>query len=160
LSLRGCVGFGDLAFFTAGGGFGNSGGLGAASGFDTLGRGCARCFFGFAQSTSHGGVGIVCLMSAGGVGSVTRGGICCSGGGFRFSLSQQRLFADLLGRTVSQLRTILAAGGGEIAILGPMKIRPGVEDRYIFGGLRHCRIIDPVGAARVHILFLYFRLPR
>jgi hypothetical protein len=105
------VGFGDLAFFAAGGGFGNSGGLGAASGFDTLGCGSARSFFGFAQSTSHGGVGIICLMGAGGLGRVTRGGVCCSGGGFGFGLSQQSLFAHLLGGTVSQLRTILAARG-------------------------------------------------
>jgi hypothetical protein len=105
------VGFGDLAFFAAGGGFGDSGGLGTASSFYTLGCGGAGGFFGFAQSTSHGGVGIVGLMSAGSVGCVTRGGVCCSGGGFCFSLSQQRLFADLLGCTVSQLRTILAARG-------------------------------------------------
>jgi hypothetical protein len=105
------VGFGDLTFFAAGGGFGDSGGLGAASGFYTLGCGGAGGFFGLTQSTSHGGVGIVCLMSARGVGCVTRGGICCSSGGFGFGLSQQRLFADLLGCTVSQLRTILAARG-------------------------------------------------
>jgi hypothetical protein len=105
------VGFGDLAFFAAGGGFCNSGGLGTASGFYALGCSCTRSFFGFAQSTSHGGVGIVCLMSAGGLGCVTRGGVCCSSGGFGFGLSQQRLFAHLFGCTVSQLRTIFAARG-------------------------------------------------
>jgi hypothetical protein len=105
------VGFSDLAFFASGSGFCNSGGLGTASGFDTLGCGCAGCFFGFAQSTSHRGVGIVCLMSAGGLGCVTRGGVCCSGGGFGFRLRQQRLFAHLFGCTVSQLRTIFAARG-------------------------------------------------
>ena len=146
------MGLGDLALFAAGGGFGDSGGFGAACGFDTLGCCGTGGFFGFAQSTAHGGVGIVCLMGAGGLGCVTRGGICCSGGSFGFGLSQQRLLAHLLGCTMSELRAILAARGGEIAILCSVKIRPGVEDRYIFRGLRHCRIIDPVCAARIHIL--------
>ena len=131
--------FGDLAFFAARGGFGDGGGFGAASGFDTLCCGGAGGFFGFAQGTAHGGVGVFCLMGTGGLCCMTRSGLCCCGGGFGLGLGQQCLLTDLLGGTMSQLRAILPARGGEVAILCSVKIRPGVEDRHIFGGLRYCR---------------------
>jgi hypothetical protein len=91
------MGFGNLAFFAACGCFGNGSGLGSACGFDALCGCCAGCLFGFAQRTAHGGVGIFCLMGAGGLGCVTRGGLCGGGGGFSLGLRQQRLLADLLG---------------------------------------------------------------
>jgi hypothetical protein len=145
------VGFGDLAFFAASGGFGDSGGLGAASRFDTLCGCSAGCLFGLAQSTAHGGVGVFCLMGAGSLGCVTCGGLCCCGSGFGFGLGQQRLLANLLGGTMSQLRAVLAARGGEVAIFCSVKVRPGVEDGHIFGGLRYYRFVSFVGAARIHI---------
>jgi hypothetical protein len=101
LSLRGGVGFGDLAFFAACGGFGNSGGFGAASSFDTLCRGGARCLFGLAKSTAHGGVGVIGLMSAGSLRCVTCGGVCGGGGGFGFGLGEQGLLTNLFGGTMS-----------------------------------------------------------
>ena len=142
--------FGDLAFFAACGGLGHSGGLGPACGFDALCRGSAGCLFGLAQSTSHGRVGVVNLMGAGSLRCVTCSGIGGGSSGFGFCLGQQCLLTDLLGSTMSQLRTILPARGREVAILCSVKIRPGVEDRHIFRGLRYCLIIDPVHAARIH----------
>jgi hypothetical protein len=151
LSLRGRVGFGDLAFFAACGSLGDGGGFGAAGGFDTFCCGGARCLFGLAKSMAHGGVGVVGLMSTGGLGCVTCGGLGGSGGGFGLGLGQQRLLADLLGGAMSQLRAILAAGSGEVAIFCSVEIRPGVEDRHIFGGLRYYRFVGLVRAARIHI---------
>jgi hypothetical protein len=143
--------FGDLAFLAACGGFGNSGGFGAASGFDTLCCGRAGCLFGLAQSTAHGGVGVFCLMRAGSLRCVTCGGLCGGGGGFGFGLGQQCLLANLFGGAMPQLRAILPARGGEVAIFCSVKVRPGVEDRHIFGGLRHYRFVRLVRAARIHI---------
>ena len=140
LTLGGGVGFGDLALFAASGGFGDGCGFGAAGGFDAFCCGGACCLFGFAQSTSHGGVGVFGLMSAGGLGGLTRGGVSGRCSGFGFGLGEQGLFANLLGGAMSQLRAILSARGGEVAILCSMKICPGVEDRHIFRGLRYCRI--------------------
>jgi hypothetical protein len=88
LPLRGCVGFGDLALFAACGSFGDGCGFGAAGGFDTLGCGGARCLFGLAKSTAHGGVGVIGLMSAGGLGGVTCGGLGGGGGGFGLGLGE------------------------------------------------------------------------
>jgi hypothetical protein len=150
LSLGGGVGFGDLAFFAACGGFGNGGGLGAARGFDAFCCGGAGCFFGLAESTAHGGVGVFRLMGAGSLGCVTCCGLCRSGGCFGFGLGQQRLLANLLGGTMSQLRAILAARGGEVAIFCPVEIRPGVENGHIFGGFCYYRFVDLVRAARIH----------
>jgi hypothetical protein len=150
LSLCGGVRLGDLTFFAACGGLGNSSGLGAASGFNALGCSSARCFFCLAQSTTHGGVGVFCLMGTGGLRCVTGGGLCSCGGSFGLGLGQQRLLANLLGRAMPQLRAILAARSREVAILRSVKVRPGVENRYIFGGLRYYRIFGPVRAARIH----------
>src|SRR5882757_3280112 len=75
LSLGGGMGFGDLAFFAACSSFGDGGGLGAASGLDTLGCGSAGGVFGLAQGTAHGGVGVFGLMSAGSLRCVTCGGL-------------------------------------------------------------------------------------
>jgi hypothetical protein len=144
------VGFGDLAFFAACGGFGNCGGLGAASGLDTFCCSGPGGFFGFAEGAAHGGVGVFCLVSAGSLGCVTGCGLCGSSGGFGFSLCQQRLLANLLGGAMSQLGTILAARGGEVAIFCPVEIRPGVEDSHIFGGLCYYWFVDLVRAAGVH----------
>jgi hypothetical protein len=144
------MGFGDLALFTARCGFGHGGSLGTASGFDALCGGGSGGLFGFAQGMSHGGVGVLRLMSAGSLGCMARGRFCCGGGGFGLGLCQQRLFSDLLGSTMSQLRAVLAARGGEVAILRSVEIRPGVEDRHIFRGLGYCWIIGLVRAARIH----------
>jgi hypothetical protein len=95
------MGFGNLAFFAACGGFGDGGGFGAASGFDAFCGGSARCLFCLAQRTAHGGVGVFCFMGAGGLGCVTCCGLCGRGRGFSFGLGQQRLLADLLGGAVS-----------------------------------------------------------
>jgi hypothetical protein len=91
------VGLSDLAFFATCGGFGNGGGLGAASGFDTLCCGSTRGLFGLAQGTTHRGVGVISLMSACSLGCVTSGGFRCCGGGLGFGLGKQRLLANLLG---------------------------------------------------------------
>jgi hypothetical protein len=144
------MGFGDLAFFAACGSFGYCSGFGAASGFDTLGCCGAGRFFGFAQRTPHGGVGVFCLMSEGSLRCVTRGGLCCCSSGFGFGLGQQCLLANLLGGAMSQLRAILAARGGEVAIFCSVEIRPGVEDRYIFGGFGYDWFVGLVRAARIH----------
>jgi hypothetical protein len=141
----------DLAFFAACSSLGNGGGLGAASGFDTFCSGSTGRLFGLAQSTAHGGVGVFHLMSAGGLRCVTRCGLCSGGGGFGFGLGEQRLLTYLLGSTVPQLRAILPARSREVAILRSVKVGPGVENRYIFGGLRYCRLISPVRVARIHI---------
>jgi hypothetical protein len=114
------VRFGDLALFAAGCGFGNGGGFGAACGFDTFGGCSAGGFFGFAQSPAHGGVRVFSLMSTGSIGCLTRGGVSGSGGSFGLSLSEQCLFADLLGGAMSQLCAILAARCGEVAIFCSM----------------------------------------
>jgi hypothetical protein len=149
--LGGLVRLRDLAFFTACGRLGNSGCLGTPSGFDALCCGGAGGLLGLTQSTTHGGVSVFCLMGTDGLLRMTRSGLRCCGGGLGLSLGQQRLFADLLGSTMPQLRAILPARSREVTILCSVKIRPGVKDRHIFGGLRYCRLIDPVGAARIHI---------
>ena len=46
-------------------------------------------------------------MGTGGLLCMTRSGLCCCSGGLGLGLGQQRLFADLLGGTMPQLRTIL-----------------------------------------------------
>jgi hypothetical protein len=148
------MGFGDLAFFTASGGFGDGSGFGAASGFDALCRGGADCLFGFTQGAAHGGVGVFCLMGAGGLSGLTCGGLCGCGGGFSLGLGQQGLLADLLGGAVSQLRAIFPAGSGEVAIFCSVKICPGVEDGYIFGGLRYYRFVGLFRAARIHFFLI------
>jgi hypothetical protein len=150
LSLRGGMGFGYLAFLAAGGGFGDGGGLSAASGFDAFCCGGAGCFFGFAECTAHGGVGVFRLMGAGSLGRVTCCGLCGGSGGFGFGLGQQGLLTNLFGGAMSQLRAILAAGGGEVPIFRPVEIRPGVEDSHIFGGLCYYWFVDLFRAARIH----------
>jgi len=157
--------FCDLAFFASCGGFGNGSGFGAASGFDALCCCSACCFFCFAQSTPHGGVGVFCLMCEGGLGCVTSSRVCCDGSGFSFGLSEQCLLTDLLGGTMSQLSAVLPTRCRKVAVLCSMKICPGVEDRHIFGGLRHCLVIVPVRAARIHksascVFHLRFELRR
>jgi hypothetical protein len=145
------VGLGNLTFFAACGGFCDGGGLGAASGFDTLCCGSTRGLFGLAQGTAHGGVGVVSLMGACSLGCMTSGGLCCCGGGLGFGLRKQCLLANLFGSAMPELRAILPAGGGEVAVLCSMKIRPGVENRYIFGGLGSYRFLGLARAARIHI---------
>jgi hypothetical protein len=153
------MGFGNFAFLAACGSLGDGGGLGASRCFETFGGGSAGSLFGLAQSTTHGGVGVVHLMSAGGLSCVTRGGLRCCSGGFGFGLGEQCLFADLFGGAMSQLRAVLAAGGGEVAVLGSVKIGPGVENRHIFRSLGYGGIIVFIGAARVHDLpILCFQL--
>jgi hypothetical protein len=145
------VGFGNLTFLAACCGFCDGGGLGAASGFDSLCCRSTRGLFGLAQGAAHGGVGVVSLMSACSLGGVTSGGLCCCGGGLGFGLGKQRLLANLFGSAMSQLRAILPAGGGEVAVLCSVKIRPRVENRYIFGGLGSCWFLGLACAARIHI---------
>jgi hypothetical protein len=82
------VRFGDLSFFAACGGLGDRSCFGATCGFDAFSCGGACSLFRFAQSTSHGGVGIVSLMGASGLRCMARGGLCSSSGGFGFGLSQ------------------------------------------------------------------------
>lgn len=94
------MGLGYLAFFAASGGFGNSSGLGAASGFDTLCCGSTSCLFGLAQSTPHGRVRVLCLMGSRNFRRVTCSGIGGGRGCFRISLGQECLFAYLLGSTM------------------------------------------------------------
>ncbi len=80
--------FSDLSLFATSGGFGDSGGFGPACGFDAFRGGGACCFFGLAESTSHGGVGVFCLVGASRLCCLTSSGVsgrCCS---FRFCLSE------------------------------------------------------------------------
>jgi hypothetical protein len=132
LTLGGSVCLRDLALFATRAGFGYGGSFGAACGFDAFGGCGAGGFFGFTQSPAHGGVRVFSLMSAGGVGCVTRGGLSGNGSSFGLGLSEERLFADLLCGAVSQLRTIFAARSGEVAIFCSVKIGPGVKNCHIF----------------------------
>jgi hypothetical protein len=100
LSLCRGVRLGDLAFFAACGSLGNGGGLSPTSGFDALRGSGAGSLFGLAQSTTHRGVGVFCLMSAGGLCGVTRNGLRSGGGSFGLGLGQECLLADLLGSTM------------------------------------------------------------
>src|SRR5271169_5979124 len=138
------MGFGNLALFATSGGFGDCGGFGAACGFDTLGCCGTGGVFGFAEGAAHGRVSILCPMGSSGFGCVT----CCRVGGgrssFRFRFGKECLLTDLLGGAMSELRAILAPGGGEIAILCTMKIGPGVKDRDVFRGLSCGGIVAPV----------------
>ena len=147
--------FGYLALFAAGGGLGDGGGFGAASGFDTFGCCGTGGFFGLTQSTLHGGVCVFCLMSAGSLRCLTRGGLRGSGGCFGLGLGQQCLFANLLGGTMPQLRAIFPSRRRKVTILRSVKVRPGVEDGHIFGRLCDS-VVDLVRAARIHFLVLNF----
>jgi hypothetical protein len=149
LSLSGGVSFGDLSFFAACCGFGDSGGFGTASGFDTLGGSRASSFFCLVESSAHGGVGVISLVGTCSFCCMTSGGFCGSSGGFSFGLREEGLFANLFSGAMPQLRAILSAGGGEVAILCAVQIRPGVEDGYVFRGLGYGFIV-PVSAARIH----------
>ena len=151
LSLSGGVGFCDLAFFSARCGFGDGCGFSATCGFDAFCGGGASCFFGFAQGSAHGGVGVFCLMGARSLRCVTCSGLCGGSGGFGLGLGQQCLLTNLFGGAMPQLRAILPARGGEVAIFCSVKVRPGVEDRHIFGGLRYDWFVSLVRAARIHI---------
>src|SRR5260370_42560061 len=82
---------------------------------------------------------------------LTFAGLCGGGSGFGFGLGQQCLLTNLLGGAMSQLRAMLAARGGEVAIFCSVEICPGVEDGHIFGGVRCCWFVDLVPAARIHI---------
>jgi hypothetical protein len=144
------VGLGDLLFFAARGGFGNSSSLGTAGGFDTLGGGSASCLFGFAQRALRGGIGIIGLEDPRGFHCTAFGGIGSVRGGFSFSLGKQRLLPHLLCRTMSQLCTVLAARGREVAIFRSMQIRPRVENSHIFRSLRDYELIAFICAASIH----------
>jgi hypothetical protein len=135
LSLCWGVSFGYLSLFAAGGGLGNSGDLGTAGGFDALGCGGTGSIFSLAQSTTHGRVGVFGLVVSGCLWSVTCCGVCRCRRGFRFGLSQQGLFANLLCSAMPQLRAVLSPRGREVAILCSMKIRPWVQDGDVFRGL-------------------------
>src|ERR1700720_4729868 len=91
LSLGGGVGLCDLAFFAAGGSFGDSGDLGPASGFEAFGCGSSSGFFSFSQRTPP----------------VGGGGIGGCGGVFGLGLSQECLLPHLFSGAMSELRTIL-----------------------------------------------------
>jgi len=147
LPLGGGVSFGDLSLFTACGSFSYGCCFGAACGFYTLSGSGASGFFRLEQSAAHGGVGIFGLMGAGDIGCVTCGRVSSGGGRLCFGLGKEGLLADLLSCAMPQLSAILAARCGEIAILCSVKIGPGVQDCYIFGGLVCHRIIDPVRLA-------------
>jgi hypothetical protein len=145
------VGLGDLAFFAARGGFSDGGGFGTASGFDTLRSSGASGLFCLAERPAHSGVGLFGLVGPRSLSGLMSDGLCCYCGGFSFRLGEESLFAHLLGGAMSQLRAIFAARCGEVAILCSMQIGPGVEDGHIFRGLRYCRIISLVRAARIHL---------
>jgi hypothetical protein len=144
------MGLGDLLFFAARGGFGNSSSLGAAGGFDTLGGGGAGCLFGLAQRALRGGVGIAGLENPRSFDCTAFGGIGSVRGGFSLGLGKQRLFAHLLCRTMSQLRTILAARCREVPIFRSMQIGPRVENSHIFRSLRDYELIAFICAASIH----------
>jgi hypothetical protein len=144
------VGLGDLFFFAARGGFGNSSSLCTAGSFDTLGGGSASCLFGLAQRALRGGIGITGLENPRGFDCTAFGGIGGIRSGFSFSLGKQRLLAYLLCRTMSQLRTVLAARCREVAIFRSMQIRPRVENSHIFRSLRDYELIAFICAASIH----------
>jgi hypothetical protein len=107
LSLGGGVGLCNLAFFAAGGSFGDGGDFGPASGFQAFGCGGSSGFFRLAQRTAPMrvgvfGVGIECDLRC-----VACGRICGCGGVFGLGLSQECLLAHLFGSAMSELRTIL-----------------------------------------------------
>jgi hypothetical protein len=144
----------DLALFSAGGCFGRCGNLGPPRGFESFGSGCLGGFFGLAQGTAPGGVGIIRLGVERGLCRVTSYDLCRCGGVFRFGLSDQSLFFYLLRSALSQLRAVFATRCGEVAILRSVKICPGIKYCHIFRCFRYWEIIDLVddliGAVRVH----------
>src|ERR1700733_1259336 len=114
------MGFGGLALCAAGGGFGDSGCLGTAGGFDTLSGGCTSCLVGLAQSTLRGRIGFIGLIMPRGRACAAFSRVCGICGGFGLGLGEKGLLAHLLRSMMSQLRAVLAARGGEIAIFGSM----------------------------------------
>jgi hypothetical protein len=78
------------------------------------------------------------------------GGICGGSGGFSLGLRKQRLLAHLLCGTMPQLRAVLPARGGEVAILRSMQIGPRVKNSHIFRSLRDYKLIGFIRAVRVH----------
>ena len=88
LSLGGGVGLCDLAFFAAGGCFGDGGDFGPASGFEAFGGSGSSGFFCFAQRTPPVGVGVFRVGIECDLRCVACGGICGCGGVFSLGLSQ------------------------------------------------------------------------
>jgi hypothetical protein len=150
LSLCRGVRFGNLSLLAASGGLGNGGGLGPACGFHAFGSGGAGCIFGLAQRTPRRGVRLVRPLIACGIDSLALGCVRCCSGLFGLSLSQKRLFANLLCGAMSQLCPILPTRCGKVPILRAVQIGPGVENSHIFRRLCCWQIIDPVCAMRIH----------
>jgi hypothetical protein len=144
------MGFGDLALFAAGGGFGDSGCFGPTGGFDTLGGSCTSCLVGLAESTLRGRIGFIGLIMPGGRDCAAFSRVCGICRGFSLGLGEKGLLAHLLCGMMSQLRAVLATRGGEVAIFGSMQIGPGVENGHIFRSLRDYEIIGFFGVLRVH----------
>ena len=109
LTLGRGVSFGNLALFAAGGGFGYCSSFGSAGSFESFGSCGASSGFSFTQGAAHGGVSVIGLVVSGCFCCATRGGLCCGGSGFCFSLCKKSLLADLFGGTMTQLRAVLAA---------------------------------------------------
>ena len=144
------MGFSNLAFFAACSGFGHSGGLCTPSSFDTLGCSSACCLFGLLQCALRGGIGFVQFEMPSRLDCLTLSGICCFGCCFGFCLRKKRLFPNLLGRTMSQLRAVLAARGREVTILRSMQIGPGVKNSHIFWSFGNRDLIGLICALRIH----------
>ena len=66
----------------------------------------------------------------------------------------QLRFPGLLCRAPAKLRPVLPARRRKIAILGTMKVCPGVQNRYIFGRFHYRKILVPVYVAHIHALVL------
>jgi hypothetical protein len=137
LSRCGGVRLGDFALFAACRSLGNRCGLGTAGGFDTLGSGSAGCLLRLAQRVLDEGVRrLAGLLAPRSLYGLTCGQLCRSRSLFGLRLRQQSLFADLLGGTMPQLRSVLATRRREITIFCSMQIGPGIKNGHILRRLR------------------------
>jgi len=150
LPAGGGAGIGNFALFAASDGFRSGGGLGAACRFHALGRGDASCLLGLMDGLLMGVLGLSWLVGHGDFLRLTGGSFGEVCGGLGACLGPELLFVRLFGGTVSELCTIFAAGGGEVPVLGAVKVRPGVQNGDVFGRFHGGQIFDSLGIALFH----------
>jgi hypothetical protein len=115
---------GNLLFCTASRSFSSCSSFGSASRFDAFGGGDTVGLAGITQSLLAGFVRRIVTENHGSQLRLTRCRIGCTGGRLGLSLRLQLLFANLLGGTMPQLRPVLTARRGKVAILCPVQIGP------------------------------------
>jgi hypothetical protein len=145
LTDAGGMGVGDLALCAQRCGFGESCGLGAAIGLESLRGGLAGRQFGLLhrQLAAVLGLRIGCSMLEALAGSLghLRPRLRCRGRHLGLRGGLQLLFVQRFGGAATHLRPILPARSRKIAIFAPLQIGPGVEDRHIFRHLTGGRFL-------------------